>query len=87
MADATTTRSQKEVERELERIERFRKVASHRANRALDYIEGLLNTADRSRYSFTDEQAAEITSKLNQAVDQLAAAYAGQRKSRVRVEL
>lgn len=84
---AEATRSQKEVERELERIERFRKVAGYRANRALDYIEGLLNTSDRSRYSFTDEQATEVTSKLHQAVDQLAAAYAGQRKTRVRVDL
>lgn len=54
---------------------------------ALDYIEGLLNTSDRSRYSFNEEQAAEIVTKLHQAVDQLGAAYAGQRKTRVRVDL
>ena len=83
----TSTRSQKDVERELERIERFRRVAGYRANKALDFIEGLLNTSDRQRYSFTDEQASEIVSKLHQAVDQLGAAYAGQRKSRVRVDL
>jgi hypothetical protein len=81
------TRSQQEVEREVQRIERFRKVATFRANRALDYIERLQNTSDRSRYSFTDEQAVEIIGKLNQAIDQLAAAYAGQRKNQIRVEL
>ena len=83
----TETRTQKDVERELERIERFRKVAGHRANRSLDYIDMLLRTADRSRYSYTDEQASEIISKLRQATDQLAAAYSGQRSTRIRVDL
>jgi hypothetical protein len=82
-----TTRSEKEVQRELERIERFRKVATHRANKALDYIEMLLRTSDRSRYSYTDEQVTEVISKLTQATDQLAAAYSGQRKASLRVEL
>ena len=80
-------RSQKDVERELERIERFRKVATHRANRALDYMEMLLRTADRSRYSYSDEQAAEVIGKLTQAVDQIAAAYSGQRQTKIRVDL
>jgi hypothetical protein len=78
--------AQKDVERELERIERFRKVAAHRANRALDYVEMLLRTSDRSRYSYTEEQTTEIISKLHQAVDQLAAAYSGQRQSKLRVD-
>jgi hypothetical protein len=82
-----TGRSEKDVQRELERIERFRKVATHRANRALGYIEALLRTADRGRYSYTDEQAGEVIGKLRQATDQLAAAYAGQQESRLRVDL
>lgn len=82
-----TARTEKDVQRELERIERFRKVASHRANRALDYMEALLKTADRGRYSYTQEQAAQIVNLLTQAVDQIAAAYSGQRNARLRVEL
>jgi hypothetical protein len=82
-----TARSEKEVQRELERIERFRRVASYRANRALGYIESLLRTADRGRYSYTDEQIAEVIGKLRQAIDQLAAAYAGQAEARLRVDL
>lgn len=82
-----TQRSQEDVERELEKIERFRKVAGHRANRALDYMEMLLRTADRGRYTYTDEQVTEIIGKLTQATDQLAATYAGQRKPQIRVEL
>lgn len=81
------SRSQEEVERELEKIERFKKVAAHRANRSLDYMEALLKTADRSRYSYTQEQAAQIVNLLTQAVDQIAAAYSGQRNARLRVEL
>jgi rRNA-processing protein FCF1 len=83
----STTRSPKEVERELEKMERFRKVAGRRANRALDYMEMLLRTSDRGRYAYTDEQVTEILAKLNQATDQLAAAYAGQRAARIRVDL
>lgn len=86
MAEATR-RTPKEVERELERIERFRKIAGHRANKALDYMEMLLRTADTSRYAYTDEQVGEIIGKLRQATDQLAAAYSGQRQAKVRVEL
>lgn len=80
-------RSQEEVERELEKIERFRRVATLRANRALGYIESLLHTADRGRYSYNDEQVAEIIGKLRQATDQLAGAYAGQTSPSLRVEL
>lgn len=83
----TATRTTKEVERELERLERFRKIAAYRSNKALDYMEALLRTSDRSRYSYTDEQAAEIIGKLRQAVDQIAASYSGQRSTRIRVEL
>ena len=83
----TTTRSPQEVQKELERIERFRKVAGHRANRALDYMEALLRTSDRGRYSYTEEQVAEILGKLRQATDQLAAAYSGQQAARLRVDL
>jgi hypothetical protein len=72
-------------ERELERIERFRRIASSRANRALETLEKLITTADRSRYSYNDEQAAEIVSKLRQAVDQVEIAYS--QKRRLRVEL
>ena len=72
-------------ERELERIDRFRRIAGGRANRALEQIERLMTTADRSRYSFTDKQVIEIVSKLRQAVDQLEVAYA--EKHRIRVEL
>jgi hypothetical protein len=82
-----TGRSQEEVERELEKIERFRRVATHRANRALNYIESLLRTTDRTRYSYSDEQVAEVIGKLRQATDQLAAAYAGQTSPSLRVEL
>lgn len=87
MSNRAKARSEKEVERELARIERFRRIASYRANRALDYIEALQRTADHGRYSYTDEQAAEIIGKLQQATDQLAAAYAGQQRHRLRVEL
>ena len=83
----TTQRSAKEVEKELERIERFRKVAGFRANRALDYIEALLRTSDRARYSYTTEQAEQIVSKLRQAVDQLEAGYYGKPSARLRVDL
>lgn len=83
----TAQRSAKDVERELERIERFRKIAGHRANRALDYMEMLLRTSDRSRYSYTDEQVGEIVAKLRQATDQIAAAYSGQRTARLRVDI
>jgi hypothetical protein len=72
-------------ERELERIDRFRRIASNRANRALEQLERLITTADRGRYSYTDEQAAEIVSKLRQAVDQVEIAYS--QKRRLRVEL
>lgn len=72
-------------ERELERIDRFRRIAGGRANRALEQIERLMTTADRSRYSFTDKQVVEIVSKLRQAVDQLEVAYS--EKHRIRVEL
>lgn len=75
------------LERELERVERFRRVAAHRANKALDYLESLMRTADRSRYHYSDKQAAEIVGKLRQAVDQLEAAYASKRDKRLRVEL
>jgi len=76
-----------QLERELERVERFKRIASHRANRALDYMESLLRTADKSRYHYSDKQAAEVIGKLRQAVDQLEAAYAGARGSKLRVEL
>lgn len=72
-------------ERELERIDRFRRIASGRANRALEQIERLITTADRGRYSYTDEQVAEIVGKLRQAVDQVEIAYS--QKRRLRVEL
>lgn len=81
------TRSQNEIERELVKIERFRRVASFRANRSLSYIESLLRTSDRGRYSYTDEQVTEIIGKLRQATDQLAAAYAGQAQPQLKVEL
>jgi hypothetical protein len=82
-----TPRTEKEVNAELQKIERFRRVASHRANRALGYIEALLRTADRGRYSYTDDQAAEVIGKLRQAVDQLAASYSGQSQTRLKVDL
>ena len=72
-------------ERELERIDRFRRIAGGRANRALEQIERLMTTADRSRYSFTDKQVVEIVTKLRQAVDQLEVAYS--EKHKIRVEL
>jgi hypothetical protein len=75
------------LERELERVERFRRVASYRANKALDYLESLMRTADRSRYHYSDKQTAEILAKLRQGIDQLEAAYASRRDKRLRVEL
>lgn len=81
------TKKSDELERELERIERFKKVAGHRANRALDYLEMLLRTADRQRYVYSEKQVTEILGKLRQAVDQLEAAYAGSGRSSLRVEL
>jgi len=73
-------------DRSAERADAFRRVAGHRANRALGYVESLLHTADRSRYAYTDEQVAEVVGKLQQAVDQLAAAYKNTTPS-LRVEL
>jgi branched-subunit amino acid aminotransferase/4-amino-4-deoxychorismate lyase len=70
---------------ELQRIDRFRRVAGGRANKALEHIERLITTADRSRYSYTDDQVAEVVSKLRQAVDQVEIAYS--QKRRLRVEL
>lgn len=81
-----TTKSD-QLARELERAERFRRIASQRANRALDYMEMLLRTADRSRYVYNEKQAGEIVGKLRQAVDQLEAAYSGSGVSKLRVEL
>lgn len=81
------TRSQAEVEKELVRIERFRRVATYRANRSLAYLESLVRTADRSRYSYTEAQVAEILGKIRQATDQLAAAYAQQESPHLTVEL
>jgi hypothetical protein len=80
-------RSQQEVERELEKIERFRRVASRRANNALKNMEALIRTSNRSNYSYTDEQVAEVIGKLRQATDQLAAAYAGSAGASLKVEL
>jgi len=70
---------------EMQRIERFRRIAGRRANQALGTIERLINTADRDRYAYTDQQVGEIVGKLRQAIDQLEAAYA--QKRRLRVEL
>ena len=75
------------VDRELEQIERFRRVAGYRANRALDYLEMLLRTADRSRYMYSDKQVAEVVGKLRQAVDQLEAAYSAKGTKRLRIDL
>lgn len=72
-------------EREMERIERFRRIAAARANRALENIERLMRTADRDRYSYTDQQVSEIVSKFRKAVDTLESAYAERQK--IRVEL
>jgi predicted RecB family endonuclease len=85
--DAQTEPRNDKLERELERVERFRRVAGHRANKALDYIESLMRTADRSRYHYSDKQAGEVIAKLRQGVDQLEAAYASKRDKRLRVEL
>lgn len=79
------TRSVKTIspEAELERIERFKRIAAPRANRVLSGIERLANTANRDSYTYTDKQVAEIVGKLRQAVDQLEAAYAQKRQLRV----
>jgi hypothetical protein len=84
--DAAALRSDN-LERELERVERFKKVAGFRANKALDYLDALQRTADRSRYHYTEKQAAEVIAKLRQGVDQLESAYASKRDKRLRVEL
>ena len=76
-----------QLERELERVERFKRIATYRANRALDYMEALVRTADRSRYHYSNKQAAEVVGKLRQAIDQLEAAYAGGGSTKLRVEL
>lgn len=72
-------------ELEMQRIEAFRRIAGRRANQALGTIERLINTADRGRYAYTDQQVDEIVGKLRQAIDQLEVAYA--QKRRLRVEL
>jgi hypothetical protein len=64
---------------------RFRRVAGSRANAALHQLERLTHTADRRRYTYTDEQAAEIVGKLRQALDRLEAAYNG--ADQLRIEL
>lgn len=84
---AQTIGNGKKLEHEFERGERFRRIAGHRANRALDYLEMLVRTADRSRYAYTDKQAREIVGKLRQALDQLEAAYSNKGTTRLRVEL
>jgi hypothetical protein len=81
----TTTKGDA-LARELERGERFRRIASHRANRSLGYIEALMRTADKSRYEYTDKQVGEILGKLRQATDQLEAAYSSKSKG-LQVEL
>lgn len=87
MSRTTNVRTQAEVERDLEKMERFRRVASFRANKALAYMEALERTSERARYSYTPEQVAEIIGKLRQGIEQLSAAYAGQQEPRLRVEL
>jgi hypothetical protein len=84
---ATPEMKSRELERELERIERFKRVAAHRANKALDYIDSLTRTADRSRYHYSEKQVGEILTKLRQATDQLEAAYLSKHDKRPRVEL
>ena len=79
MPEKTTTKSDS-VAREFEKGERFRRIAAHRANRALSYIEALMRTADKSRYEYNDKQVAEVLGKLRQATDQLEAAYSSKSK-------
>ena len=74
------------LELEVERADRFRRVATQRANKALGYIEGLMRTSDRARYAYTDEQVAEILGKFRQAVDQLEASFSRRERS-LRVDL
>ena len=50
-------------------------------------MEALLRTADRSRYHYSDKQAAEVVGKLRQATDQLEAAYSGGGATKLRVDL
>lgn len=83
----STTSKSEQLEREMERAERFRRIASHRANKALGYIEALLRTADRSRYLYSEKQTTEVVTKLRQAIDQLEAAYSGGGAAKLRVDL
>jgi hypothetical protein len=73
------------AEIELEKIVAFKRVAEGRTNRALKSISMLATTADRSRYLYTEKQAATIVGTLRQAVDRLESAYA--QRDRLHVEL
>jgi hypothetical protein len=70
-----------------ERQARFKRVAARRANRILGDIEMLIRTANPHQYSYTEEQANEVIAKLQQGVDQLAAAYSGGRGEKLQVAL
>jgi hypothetical protein len=65
------------VDREAEKVARFRKLATQRGNRALKYLDMLARTGDRSRYSYTEEQTDLIVATLRDAVDKVEAAFAG----------
>jgi hypothetical protein len=84
MAEATKS---DRLERELENVARFKRVAGQRANKALDYIDALIRTADKSRYAYTDKQVELIVGRLRQAIDQLEAAYRSTGAKRPRIEL
>ncbi len=75
------------LEREMERAERFRRVATRRTNTALKLLAALIRTADRRRYHYSERQVEVIITTLRQAIDKLEAAYAGKTDDQLRVEL
>lgn len=66
------------------KAERFRRVAAARANRVLEAISLLEQTADSTRYAYTDVQVQEIVTQLQTALGALHSAYqhGGARRSR-----
>lgn len=64
------------VDRQQEKVARFKKRAEYRTQKALEAIELLKQTANPATYSSTEEQRHRIVKALRDAVDELEATYA-----------
>lgn len=56
---------------------KFRRLANHRVNMAVKRIGHVANLANKNSYIFTDEEAATIVRYIQNATDDLVAAFNG----------